>query len=503
MKVLLIGVTLFGYSFTNVLTQDFLISETGNAQFAPAIAADSKGNFVVVWTDYRDSSEYSGADSGSSIYGQFYSNNGIKLNDNFRICEDTLVGGNRIPSVSMNTEGNFVVVWHKSNNKSWGDLDIYARIFNKNGEPQTSSFKVNDDTTSKAQLDAKVLLQDDGNFIIAWADRRDDLLFAYAQLFDNLGNPVGKNYKINSNNIEDVANMSSFTDGKFLFHWGKYIQIYNNDGTQFSDVINIELNGTSFAKGKDSILVLWNMSLTTEIWGRFFDLNGNQISQSFRIDDVNQNSKIAYDVDFSNEEFIIVWQDHRNDFPGVIGNGDIYAQRFNWLVEPLGENFKVNHERKELTQRNPSVVLRNNTFVTVWLQSYPKCFPVGTIGMTPSYIMGTIQKFSGPISGEVFGWETLRDSCEESSPSETKILNNYPNPFYSETTIDFSLSENSLIDMSIYNILGEKITTLANNYLVTGNYKIKFDASDLSSGIYIILIKGNNFVLSSKITVIH
>lgn len=478
--------------------QDFQVSETGAASFAPQISADSAGNFVVVWTDYRNSLENGGTDSGAAIYGQFYSNNGNELSDNFRISEEFLGGGNRIPSVSMDSKGNFIVAWHRSSD-IWRDTDIYARIFNKDGLPPTQSFKVNDDTTNKGQLDAKVVLQDDGSFIITWLDRRDDFLFSYAQLFDSLGNPVGENFKVNRNNIEDKANISQFTDGKFLFHWGEYIQIYNKDGTQYSDVINIEINGTSFAKGKDSILVLWVDNFTYEIWGKFFDLNGHQISQSFKINDDNLNNPIGnLSAAFSNIGFIIIWQDHRNDFPGIVGNGDVYGQRFDALGEKIGDNFKVNHEPKELSQRGPAVILNNNNFVAVWLDIHPKCFPVGTAGVGISHIMGTIQDFNNPIPGEVFGWQTLIDSCNEKKPSETKIFNNYPNPFNTETNISFSIHKDSFINISVYNILGEKIKTLINDFLTARKYNIKFDASFLPSGIYLIVMKGNNFLLSQK-----
>ncbi len=499
MKILILLIV-----FTKIIiSQDFQISEVGNVSFAPQISADSAGNFVVVWTDYRNSYENGGIDSGSAIYGQLYLNSGIKLRDNFRISEDILGGGNRIPSVSMNSKGNFVVTWYRSNDV-WSDTDIYARIFNKDGLPQTQSFKVNHDTTNKAQLNAKVILQEKGNFIITWLDRRDDYLFSYAQLFDSLGNPIGGNFKVNRNNIEGVANICLFKDDKFLFQWGGYIQIYNEDGTLYSDIINIGINGISYAKGKDSILVLREGPLAYEICGSFFDLNGNQISQSFKINDDILNSPIGrWDVAFFDERFIIVWQDHRNDFPGIVGNGDIYAQRFNLLGEKIGENFKVNHEVKELTQRDPSVILYYNNFIVAWLDIYPKCFPLGTAGINISHIMGTIQEFSNPIPGEVFGWETLKDSCNEEKPSENKIFNNYPNPFNTETNINFSIKEDSFLNISVYNILGEKVKTLINDFLTAEEYKIKLNGSSLPSGIYIVVIRGSNFTLSLKTVLTH
>ena len=492
----------FQFITSNLYPQDFQITETGTASFAPKISSDSLGDFVVVWTDYRHSFENGGTDTGSSIYGQLYSYKGNKLNNNFRISEEGMRGGNRIPSVSMNRKGDFVVVWHKSN-EIFGDTDIYARIFNKSCLPLTQSLKVSDDTTHKAQIDAKVILREDNSFIIVWGDRREGLLFSYAQLFDSIGNHIGKNFKVNVNNIEDIANVTGFADGKFLFHWGEYIQTYNSDGTTYSDIINIGINGISYSKGRDTILILWGDPLTYEISGSFFDLNGNQIGQTSKINvDELHNPIGRWDAAFSGENYIIVWQDHRNDFPRTLGNGDIYLQRFNSWGEKIGENLKVNHEMKELTQRDPSVIFSNNNFVVTWLDIYPKCFPVGTSGIGVSHIMGTIQEFSNPISGEIFGWESLDDSCKDKEPLKSIIFKSYPNPFNTETYLSFIIDEDNFINLTVYNTLGEKIKVVINDYLSAKEYKIKFDATSLPSGIYIIIMTGINLLMSQKIVLI-
>jgi hypothetical protein len=186
-----------------------------------------------------------------------------------------------------------------------------------------------------------------------------------------------------------------------------------------------------------------------------------------------------------------------------LGNGDIYVQRFNSLGEKIGENFKVNHEIKELTQRDPAVIFNNNNFIVAWSDIYPKCFPVGTVGIGVSHVMGTIQEFGNPIPGEVFGWQTLDDSCRDEEPLETIIFNNYPNPFNTTTNISFIINEDSFINLSVYNILGEKIKTLLNDILTVGEYKKQFDGSSLSSGIYIIVLRRNNLVHSLKTILIQ
>ena len=77
-------------------------------------------------------------------------------------------------------------------------------------------------------------------------------------------------------------------------------------------------------------------------------------------------------------------------------------------------------------------------------------------------------------------------SLESYLPSEFSLEQNYPNPFNPSTTINFSLSKNDHVLINIYNIIGQKIRTLANGYYSAGNHSVTFsvDRQGLSSGIY-------------------
>lgn len=69
------------------------------------------------------------------------------------------------------------------------------------------------------------------------------------------------------------------------------------------------------------------------------------------------------------------------------------------------------------------------------------------------------------------------------------LFDNYPNPFNPSTNIKFYLNKDSKIDLSVYNLLGNKIKTLASGFYKSGTYEISFDAKDLSSGIYFYKLK--------------
>ncbi len=68
---------------------------------------------------------------------------------------------------------------------------------------------------------------------------------------------------------------------------------------------------------------------------------------------------------------------------------------------------------------------------------------------------------------------------------------NYPNPFNPSTTLNYNIPSESLVSVIIYNLLGEKVKTLRNGIASPGSYSIRFDASDLASGIYICNMKAD------------
>ncbi len=83
-----------------------------------------------------------------------------------------------------------------------------------------------------------------------------------------------------------------------------------------------------------------------------------------------------------------------------------------------------------------------------------------------------------------------------------KLEQNYPNPFNSSTIISYSLPTNTNILIEIYNILGEKVTTLYSGYGSAGEHQIKFDADNLSSGIYLVRFNSPQFSKTIKVVLL-
>ncbi len=87
---------------------------------------------------------------------------------------------------------------------------------------------------------------------------------------------------------------------------------------------------------------------------------------------------------------------------------------------------------------------------------------------------------------------------ENALPVVFALKQNYPNPFNPTTTISFALPKASDVQLSVYNILGQKVAELVNRKMVAGNHTVQFKATNLSSGVYIYRIKAGKFVSIKK-----
>ena len=111
-----------------------------------------------------------------------------------------------------------------------------------------------------------------------------------------------------------------------------------------------------------------------------------------------------------------------------------------------------------------------------------------------------------PLSGNIYPWLANDISYigtlfidEPEIPSYFGLNNIYPNPFNPTTTIDFSVPSDMEFSLTIFDLQGRLVETIINQEYSVGNYSIKYNASDLSSGIYFIQLKTSEFIDYSKV----
>lgn len=105
-------------------------------------------------------------------------------------------------------------------------------------------------------------------------------------------------------------------------------------------------------------------------------------------------------------------------------------------------------------------------------------------------------------------WRTFRyslsdvippDNPQNILPDNFSLEQNYPNPFNPATTIAYKLPKNSLVTIKIYDLSGRLISTLVNENKTAGTYETRFNASGLSSGVYLYEMKAGDFKETRKL----
>ncbi|NQV19382.1 MAG: T9SS type A sorting domain-containing protein, partial [Armatimonadetes bacterium] len=105
-------------------------------------------------------------------------------------------------------------------------------------------------------------------------------------------------------------------------------------------------------------------------------------------------------------------------------------------------------------------------------------------------------------------WYPPADVGDTPIPVVTELIGNHPNPFNPTTTISFSLQNNSNVEISIYNIKGQKVKTLVNHKLTAGEHSVVWDGRDdnnqpVGSGVYFYKFKTDNFEKTRKMILLR
>lgn len=181
------------------------------------VAAAGNGEFVVVWfanqTDERN------------VFARRFSANGVALGPAFRATEMATgdQGDQEWPDVAMDSDGDFVVVWQSFLPT---DYNVYARRFSSDGTPLTGDLLVNE-VTACSQSFPSVASDADGDFVVAWHDRRglcglgSTGIDIWARAFSSTGVPLGGEHQVSSEpgNDDYLTEVSMDSDGDYVVTW--------------------------------------------------------------------------------------------------------------------------------------------------------------------------------------------------------------------------------------------------------------------------------------------
>ena len=139
---------------------------------------------------------------------------------------------------------------------------------------------------------------------------------------------------------------------------------------------------------------------------------------------------------------------------------------------------------------------------TIWcaetVDYYPiqlmKGFGIVSVSFPETYLYGAI------INGVTYGTVSVEDETEI-LPEHFSLSQNYPNPFNPETVIRFALPVAGYTKGVVYDVLGKEVTTLLNGDMSAGNHEVRFNAIDLSSGVYFFRLESGNYSSAIKMVV--
>ena len=181
-------------AFAGAVGSNFLNTYVSpSTQFAPDVAMNSAGQFVVVRMSFYQLSPAAKTD----IFGQVFDSDGNKVGSEFQVNTFT-DGVQGIPRVAIHKGGDFVVVWH-SGGEDGSDYGVFGQRFNAAGEKIGSEFPVNSYTPGR-QYVPSVAAEPDGGFVVVWQSKDEDGsdYGIFGQRFDRSGARVGSEFAINT-----------------------------------------------------------------------------------------------------------------------------------------------------------------------------------------------------------------------------------------------------------------------------------------------------------------
>jgi hypothetical protein len=96
----------------------------------------------------------------------------------------------------------------------------------------------------------------------------------------------------------------------------------------------------------------------------------------------------------------------------------------------------------------------------------------------------------------------LTEAVQVSGPQKFDLSQNYPNPFNPSTTISYSVAVDGKVKIEVYDVLGKLVKTLVNENKAAGSYSVSFNASELSSGVYIYKLSAGNVLMTKKMSLL-
>ena len=282
-----------------------------------------------------------------------------------------------------------------------------------------------------------------------------------------------------------------------------------------ADKKNVTLNTTSHTAGLQYTLTVLNLK---DLSGNLISTQNNSINYEF-INPINYNLKLSiFNVNASGW-YLEYSPDKTVD--GVIGNGSRWRgatampDTINYSLNDIQiiNIVKLSFFRGDLGRiYNYSILVSSDS--SSWTQvrdnipSQPQQWSVEEVEpIEAKYIRIILLSCSETIYAGIWEaefWGQLKITTnnegdnEDLIPLEFSLKQNYPNPFNPSTRISWRSPVSSWQTIKIYDVLGNEVATLIDEYKSVGSYEVEFNAANLSSGVYIYRLQAEEFTETKK-----
>jgi len=455
-------------------TNGIAISTAPNYQLSPVLCSDGAGGAVIAWQDLRNGSDY-------DIYAQAVASNGtLKWSPSNGVAICTATNNQVLQVIASDGAGGAILGWQDS--RSGVDADVYAQRVSSTGTPLWTPNGVGVCVVSGQQNEIRITPDQLGGAYIAWRDPRNGNMNndIYAQSLDPNGNARWTTNGIPvCNASQNQFEPSISGDGRFglLVSWTDmrngtsdkiFAQRIKPDGTarwtlngvQVCNAINDQRASQIVPDGFGGAIVGWTdgrvNNSVPDIFAQRVDSTGTNawspLSTGVSICSADSSQFLQTMIPDGAGGAILGWDDGR----GAANNDDLYAQRISlagtvrWTTD--GVRFATGASTRSLTSSAPD----------------------GYGGALFAW-----QDYRNGPAADVFGLRMTSIGTGVETQGSPRVsagtLLAKPNPFNPETVIEFTLKAPSSFDLSILDVQGRLVRTLASGNGSAGTHAVAWN----------------------------
>lgn len=478
-------------------------------QTLPKIISDGNGGAIITWTDFRNNSP---GTSFTDIYAQRINAEGVPqwAANGVIVCNATNSQLN--PNITTDGNGGAIITWNDERIGNF-NTNVYAQHINSEGLAtwESNGVLISSDITPRYPY--AIVSDESGGAIITWAAHKtdDEQLHIYAQRIDANGSvmgapngmpvciaPVMQNFPqiINSNPGEVIIcwvyrKNDSQVDiyAQRLMYNGT--QMWADNGAPVCTLPGLKLHPLLIPDYTGGAIITWYdlRSGDYDVYAQRIDVDGYVLWPAEGVpvavwQNAQMESKLVSD---GKGGAIITWVDYRDN-----NESDIYAQRIDkdGNIQWTDNGIPVCSEHHR--QLNPEIMSDGygGAFIT-WSD--------GRAADSYNDIYAQQLDQNGQLG-------VGASSIEEKHPSASLYMlgQNYPNPFNPKTTITFQLPVGCKVSLKVFDILGNEVAELVNEYKPAGKHEVCFPsekeipAPRLTPGVYFYQLNAGGFTRTKK-----